>query len=103
MWLERAAARLNLFALRRGSEASALAAQIQTLECQRFVTHARQSSIGKPDLALEKLVWQQQVAAGKWHWRDARGSLRKLGVADLQADLKGWLAANSACVHTVHH
>jgi hypothetical protein len=103
MWLERTAARLNLFALRGGSEALALAAQIQTLECQRLVAHARQSSIGEPDLALEKLVWQQQVAAGKWRRRDARGSLRKLGVADLQAELKGWLAANSADVHTAHH
>jgi len=103
MWLERAAARLNLFALRGSSEASALAAQIQTLECQRLVAHARQSSIGEPDLALEKLVWQQQVAAGEWRQRDARGSLRKLGIADLQAELKCWLAANSAGVHTVHH
>jgi len=103
MCLERAAARLNLFALRGTSESSALAAQIQTLECQRLVAHARQSSIVEPDLALEKLVRQQQVAEGEWHRRHARGSLRQLGVADFQAELKCWLAANSAGVHTVHH
>jgi hypothetical protein len=103
VWFKRAAASLNLFALRGSSESVALTAQIQTLERQRLVAHARQSSIGEPDLALEKLVWQQQVAAGDWHQRHARGSLRKLGVADLQAELKCRLAANSAGVHTVHH
>ncbi|MEH6357024.1 MAG: hypothetical protein V7760_13520 [Marinobacter sp.] len=102
-WLERAAARLNLFALRGSSESDALAAQIRTLECQRLVAYARQISIDEPDLVLEKLVRQQQAAAGEWHQRDARGSLRKLGVADLQAELKCWLAANSAGVHTVRH
>jgi len=101
--LERAAARLNLFALRGTSESSALAAQIQTLECQRLVAHARQIGIEEPDLALEKLVRQQQIAENDWHQRDALGSLRKLGVADLQAELKCWLAANSEGVHTVHH
>jgi hypothetical protein len=103
VWFKRAAASLNLFALRGSSESVALAAQIQTLECQRLVAHARQSGIGEPDLALEKLVWQQQVAANDWHQRHARGSLRKLGVADLQAELKCRLAANLAGVHTVHH
>jgi hypothetical protein len=103
VWFKRAAASLNLFALRGSSESVALAAKIQTLECQRLVAHARQSSIEEPDLTLEKLVWQQQVAASDWRQRHARGSLRKLGVADLQAELKCRLAANSAGVHTVHH
>jgi hypothetical protein len=57
----------------------------------------------EPDLALEKRVQQQQFAESAWHQRDTLGSLRKLGVADLQAELKCWLAANSEGVHTVHH
>ena len=103
MWLERTAARMNLFALRGSSESAALAAQVKTLECQRLVAHARQIGIEEPDLALEKLVRQQQAAESDWHQRDALGSLRKLGVADLQAELKCWLAANSEGVHTVHY
>ena len=103
MWLERAAARLNLFALRGSSESAALTAQIHTLECQRLVAHARSGSIGEPDLMLEKLVRQQRVAEDEWRQRYARGSLRQLGVTDLQAELNCWLAANSAGVHTVHH
>jgi hypothetical protein len=103
MWFERAAARLNLFALGGSSESAALTAQIHALECRRLVAHARQNSIGEPDLELENLVRQQQVAEGQWRQRHARGNLRQLGVADLRAELECRLAANSAGVHTVHH
>ena len=103
MWLQRTAARLNLFAVRGTSESVALAAKIQTLECQRLVAHARQGSMSKTSRALAKLARKQQIAQNEWHQRHASGSLRQLGVADLQAELKCWLAAHSEGVHTVHH
>lgn len=102
-WLERAAARLNLFARRGPAYAVALAGQADTLRRQSLVALARKESVEDIENSLGEIQLQRVAAEVAWHERKAAGTLRQLCVEDLRQELECWVAARSGPVHYVLH
>lgn len=102
-WLERAAARLNLFARRGPADAVALAGQADTLKRQSLVAMARQESTAEIETSLGELQLHRAAAEVAWHERQAAGTLRQLGIEDLRQELERWVAARPGPVHYIQH
>lgn len=102
-WVERAAARLNLFAERGPIESVALAGRTDTLRRQSLVAMARQQPTEALERSLESLAVERAAAEVAWHERKAEGTLRTLKMDDLRHELERWVAARPGPVHYVVH
>ncbi|WP_417565589.1 hypothetical protein [Marinobacter sp.] len=102
-WLERAAARLNLFAHRGPTDAVALSGQSDTLRRQSLVALARKESVEDIETSLVEIQLQRVAAEVAWHERKAAGTLRQLCIEDLRQELERWVAARRGPVHYVRH
>ncbi|MGK0523884.1 MAG: hypothetical protein ACI92N_001519 [Pseudomonadales bacterium] len=102
-WVERAAARLDLFARRGPASSVALSGQADTLLRQSLVALARQEPLNKIEEALEELSLMRAATEVAWHERKAAGTLRRLTVEDLRQELERWVAARRGPVHYVLH
>jgi hypothetical protein len=102
-WVERAAARLNLFAERGPIEGMALAGRTDTLRRQSLVAMARQQPTEALERSLESLAVERAAAEVAWHERKAEGTLRTLKMDDLRHELERWVAARPGPVHYVVH
>jgi hypothetical protein len=102
-WLERAAARLNLFARRGPAEAVALAGQADTLRRQSLVALARKEPLDDIEASLGEIQLHRVAAEVAWRERKAAGTLRQLCAEDLRQELERWVAARPGPVHYVLH
>ncbi len=102
-WVERAAARLNLYASRGPVDAVALAGQMDTLRRQCLVALARHESLEALESSLAQLEIERAAFEVAWHERKAAGTLHTLTVEDLQQELERWVAARPGPVHYVVH
>lgn len=102
-WIERASARLNLFAERGSLEGLALAGTTDTLKRQALVAMARQQPLEGLEQSLESVAIERAAAEVAWHERKAEGTLRTLKVEDLRLELERWVAARPGPVHYVVH
>ncbi|WP_100641109.1 Clp protease N-terminal domain-containing protein [Marinobacter salexigens] len=102
-WVERAAARLELFARRGPVGSVALSGQVDTLRRQSLVAMARQEPLDGIEQSLEEIDLLRAAAEVTWHERKAAGTLNQLTVEDLRRELECWLAARPAPVHYVQH
>ena len=101
-WVERAAARLDLWARCGPLRGLALAGAADTLHRQNLVAMAR-AEMPEPAIAevLADIARQQRELEQPWHQRKAEGTLRRLTVADLLGELQRSLAADTGPVHYV--
>lgn len=102
-WVERAAARLDLFARRGPAETQALADQCDTLRRQSLVALARNEPVDTIESALRELQVVKAASEISWRERKAAGILHRLSVEDLSQELERWVAARSGPVHYVRH
>ncbi|MBL3557507.1 MULTISPECIES: Clp protease N-terminal domain-containing protein [Marinobacter] len=102
-WVERAAARLKLFAERGSVESLALAGTTDTLRRQALVAMARQQPLEDLEHSLETVAIERAAVEVAWHERKAEGTLRTLKVEDLRQELERWVAARPGPVHYVDH
>lgn len=102
-WVERAAARLELFARRGPVGSVALSGQADTLRRQSLVAMARQEPLDEIEQSLEELHLLRTAAEVAWHERKAAGTLRLLTAEDLRHELERWLAARPGPVHYGPH
>ena len=102
-WLERAAARLNLFARRGPAESVALAGQADTVRRQSLVALARKEPFEDIELSLGEIQLHRVAAEVAWHERKAAGRLHQLCAEDLRQELERWVAARPGPVHYVLH
>ncbi len=98
-WLERASARLNLFATRGSVASMALGAQQEALRRQLLVALARGGHWQVLEQGMQPLQASQADADQHWHERKRAGTLRCLQVEDLKAEQEPWLAGLSRPVH----
>ncbi len=87
-WVERAAARLSLYASRGSLAGQAIAGKVDTLRRQTLVAMARQHPLADYEQALEQLAIERAAAEVDWHERKAAGTLRRLTVNDLRYELE---------------
>ncbi|MBW4936090.1 hypothetical protein [Marinobacter sp. F4206] len=102
-WVERATARLDLFARRGPLESVSFSGQTDTLHRQNLVAVARSEPREGMDESLAELQLQRAALEVSWHERKAAGTLRRLSIADLRRELERWVAARSGPVHYVLH
>ncbi|MBW7472470.1 hypothetical protein [Marinobacter sp. F4218] len=102
-WVERAAARLDLFARRGPLAALSISGRTETLHRQKLVALARSEPQDGMADALAELKLQKAAVEVSWHERRAAGTLRRLSVADLRCELERWVAASSGPVQYVLH
>ncbi|RBW50091.1 hypothetical protein [Marinobacter sp. F3R11] len=102
-WVERAAARLDLFARRGPARSVALSGQADTLRRQSLVAIARQEPLNEIEKSLEEVCLLRAAMEVAWHERKAAGALRRLLVEDLRQELERWVAARPGPVHYVLH
>lgn len=102
-WVERAAARLDLFARCGPMGAVALAGREETLRRQALVAMARSEDAEGRTGLLAQLELQRTALEVAWHERKQSGRLRRLSVTDLHQELERWLAARGGPVHYVLH
>ncbi|MGM0768935.1 MAG: hypothetical protein ACQEV6_13000 [Pseudomonadota bacterium] len=102
-WVERAAARLNLFASRGPAAALALMGQAATWRRQSLVAMARDEPIDQLETNLAKTELERAAAEVCWYERKAEGTLRTLTVEDLRQELDRWVAARPGPGHYVVH
>ncbi len=98
-WVERAAARLSLFADRGPLEAAAIEGQAATVRRQSLLALARQHSTERLEYSLETLAIEQAASEIAWHERKREGSLRLLKTEDLRSELERQVAAGSGAGH----
>ena len=91
-WLERAAARLRLFAGRGPLGAAALEGQADTVRRQSLLALAREQSTEQLAFSLNKLTVEQAAINVPWHERNRSGTLRTLIIDDLRYELELELA-----------
>lgn len=102
-WVERAAARLDLFARRGPISSAALSGQADTLRRQSLVAMARQEPLDEIEQSLDKVDVLRSAAEVAWYEREAAGTLHVLTVEDLRQELERWVAARPEPVHYVRH
>ena len=102
-WVERAAARLDLFARRGPANSVALSGQANTLRRQSLVALARQEPLNEIEKGLEEVSLLRAATEVEWHERKAAGALRRLTLEDLRQELERWVAARRGPVHYVLH
>ncbi|HKK54877.1 hypothetical protein [Marinobacter sp.] len=93
-WLERAAARLSLFADRGPVRAGVLEARAETVRRQLLLALARQQPTDQLEHALEILAAERAASEAPWYERKREGTLRQLQKEDLQQELERRVAAN---------
>lgn len=98
-WVERAAARLSLFAGRGPFEAAALDGQADTIRRQSMLAMARQQPVEWLEYSLETLTIERAASEVAWHERKRKGTLRLLNTEDLQFELERRVAANGGSGH----
>jgi hypothetical protein len=102
-WVERSAARLDLFARHGPANSAALSGQAETLRRQSLVAIARQEPLHEIEQSLEEVSLLRAATEVAWHERKAAGTLRQLTVEDLRQELERWVAARRGPVHYVLH
>lgn len=102
-WVERAAARLELFARRGPASSVAFSGQADTLRRESLVAMARQEPLDDIEQSLEEIHLLRTAAEIAWHERKAMGTLHRLTVEDLREELERWVAARPGPVHYVLH
>jgi len=102
-WVERAAARLDLFARCGPATSVALSGQVDTLRRQSLVAIARQEPLNEIERSLEEISLLRAATEVAWHERKAAGTLRQLTLEDLRQELERWVAARRGPVHYVLH
>lgn len=100
-WVNRAAARLELFARRGPANSVALSGQADTLRRQSLVAMARQESLGEIEQSLEEVHLLRTASEIAWHERKSTGKLHQLTVEDLRQELERWVAAGPGPVQYV--
>lgn len=98
-WVERAAARLSLFAMRGPYESVALEQQTDSIRRQSLLAMARQQPIERLDYSLETLTIARAASEVAWHERKRKGTLRVLNTEDLQFELERRVAAGGGSGH----
>jgi hypothetical protein len=88
LWVERAAARLNLFAERGPLAAVALNGEADSVRRQSLLALARQQPAERFEQALQTLALERHSAENSWHERRRRGSMRLLTIDDLRSELE---------------
>ncbi|MGO1659856.1 MAG: hypothetical protein ACTHYN_14780, partial [Marinobacter sp.] len=91
-WVERATARLALFARRGPVSSVALSGQADTLRRQSLVAMARQEPLVDIEQSLEEVHLLRIASEVAWHERKASGMLYQLTVEDLRQELERWVA-----------
>ena len=102
-WIERAAARLELFARRGPASSVALTGQADTLRRQSLVAMARQEPLSEIEQSLNEIQLLRTAAEVAWYERKAAGTLHQLTLEDLRQELERWVAARPGPVHYVRH
>ncbi|GGE80181.1 hypothetical protein GCM10011533_35770 [Streptosporangium jomthongense] len=102
-WVERAAARLDLFARRGPASSVALSGQADTLRRQSLVAMARQEPLDEIEQSLEEIDLLPTAAEVDWRERKAAGALRRLSAEDLRQELERRVAGGPGPVHYVLH
>ncbi|MDO6823691.1 hypothetical protein [Marinobacter sp. 1_MG-2023] len=102
-WVERAAARLDLFARRGSASSVALSGQAHTLRRESLVAMARQESVSEIEASLTEVSLLHAATEVAWHERKAAGTLRCLTLDDMRQELERWVAARRGPVHYVLH
>ncbi|MCM0611463.1 hypothetical protein KFJ24_03105 [Marinobacter sediminum] len=102
-WVERAAARLDMFARHGSVESLALAGQAGTLRRQSLVALAREETMDGLRRSLDAIHLQKAAAEVSWYERKSAGALRLLSIEDLRRELERWVAARPGPVHYVLH
>lgn len=92
-WVERAAARLSLFADRGPVRAEVLEGQAETVRRQSLLALARQYPLEQFENSLERLAVERAASEVAWHERKREGTLRLLKTDDLQQELERRVAA----------
>ena len=100
-WVERAAARLSLFADRGPLESIALAGRADALRRQSLVAIGRGQPTDRLEYSLEALSVERAAIEVAWHERKRNGSLQMLGVEDLRYELEQWVAAGRESGQTI--
>lgn len=100
-WVDRAAARLHLFAERGPSRSAALAGRADALRRKSLVAMARGEPNGDFDAEIDQLAVEQAALEMAWHERQREGSLQMLRPDDLRYELERWLAAAAVSGHYV--
>ena len=98
-WIERAAARLSLFADRGPVRAEVLEAQAETVRRQSLLAMARQHPMDHFEHALEALTLERAASEVAWHERKREGTLRHLKTDDLRQELERRVAADGRSGH----
>lgn len=98
-WIERAAARLSLFAERGPLAAGALKGQADYVRRQLFLALARQQPVAGFEQSLHTLAAERQLAEAPWHQRRREGSLRLLTIDDLRCELQRRVAEGDGSGH----
>ncbi|MDO3722695.1 hypothetical protein QVZ43_13295 [Marinobacter sp. chi1] len=92
-WVERAAARLDLFARRGSGESMAMSGQLESLRRQALLELARREPASAIAASLDELQLSKAAVEVAWFERKAAGTLRHLSVDDLSSELARWVAA----------
>jgi hypothetical protein len=98
-WIERAAARLSLFADRGPVRAEALEAQAETVRRQSLLALARQHPVNQFEDTLAALAVERAASEVAWHERKREGTLRHLKTEDLRQELERRVAADGRSGH----
>lgn len=102
-WVERAAARLDMFARHGPLQVVAVSGQTETLHRQSLVAIARSETQESVAASMAELQLHKAALEVSWHERKAAGRLRQLSMTDLRHELERWVAARSGPVHYVLH
>ena len=100
-WVERAAARLNLFAERGPLEIAVLDGQAETLRRQSLLAMARHHPTEQLDESLQTLAIECAAREVSWHERKREGTLRFLKIDDLRSELERRVAAGGGAGHYI--
>lgn len=102
-WVERAAARLEIFARRGPASSVSLSGQADTLRRQSLVAMARHEPLDDIEQSLEEVHLLRTASEIAWHERKATGTLCQLTMEDLRQELERWVAARPGPVQYVLH
>lgn len=100
-WIERAAARLSLFADRGPVRTEVLQGQAETVRRQSLLALARQHPTDQFERSLEVLALERAASEVAWYERKHEGTLRQLQTQDLQQELERRVAADGRSGHYI--
>jgi hypothetical protein len=100
-WVERAAARLSLFAERGPLNSVVLEGKADSVGRQSLLAIARQQSTERLEHSLEVLAVERAASEVLWYERKRNGTLRLLMADDLRSELARRVAADDASGQTI--